>query len=870
MKSELIEYCRYLCDVLNFRDYIEIPDDRKSYFSMSGDEFHTGKLLETGDRRKLLEARSRRDSADDKDIYTDVVIIPKVVCDMIPKYSSPRTKGNGDVWEYKRTSLLYLKTKLNRESFLLSNIPGESVVWADPLIQEEDAGLCSFMRKVLKKIFGKADNGRRPRFVLKKALPIYCPDGDWEQYVECVDNHFKTRTGKSVFDSDTLTDNQGISHILNEADMEGQFIVMADNTVFATKQIESLVSQMETEKDFRSSLFKTMILGNAQKKILNSHRCGENVDNHLGQMKKDFPLANAQRDVVHCMSEMKDGDVLAVSGPPGTGKTTMLQSIVADLIVKQIVDSGSLLDTCEAPLILAASSNNKAITNIIDAFSSGNESISDVDVHRRWICYSDGEVDKFVPMAVYCPSSSAMKRMGKEYFITDVQGGQNYHDLRVRYYEDSSDFYRRAQQALGLNTVGSVDDIMSFLRQKIRNIYLEIREIGHTLKATGYSLEHREKKDRELDQTLRYDLYWFSVHYNECRWIKKIEGYRDDKFPKRLYGRFLWDELRYICPCVVSTFYMAPKLFEYKSKGEKRYNFGLADLLIVDEAGQVSPEIGLPAFALAKRALVVGDVNQIPPVYSVAEDSEEKYWTDSVHSEKLQKERELLSCCQTSIMAIAEQRCQYERITRYGRRMPGLFLCEHRRCVNEIIHYSNELIYGGDLLPLRGSYIDKCVLKDIAPIGYVHIDGTSEMKEGSRFNSKEIEEIAKWLSSNEDKILAAYSSSTQGEINIHKLVSIITPFKAQSALIKKNKYLRNFPCGTVHTFQGAESPIVIFSLVYGRNDNPVFIKNNHELMNVAVSRAKDHFLIFGNMKCLENNRSDMACRLLCQKSKKVE
>ena len=46
---------------------------------------------------------------------------------------------------------------------------------------------------------------------------------------------------------------------------------------------------------------------------------------------------------------------------------------------------------------------------------------------------------------------------------------------------------------------------------------------------------------------------------------------------------------------------------------ERTYNF--IDLLIVDEAGQISPEIGLPAFALAKKAVVVGDEQQIPPVW---------------------------------------------------------------------------------------------------------------------------------------------------------------------------------------------------------------------------------------------------------------
>ena len=42
------------------------------------------------------------------------------------------------------------------------------------------------------------------------------------------------------------------------------------------------------------------------------------------------------------------------------------------------------------------------------------------------------------------------------------------------------------------------------------------------------------------------------------------------------------------------------------------YNY--IDLLIVDEAGQVSPEIAAGAFSLAKKSVVVGDVYQIEPV----------------------------------------------------------------------------------------------------------------------------------------------------------------------------------------------------------------------------------------------------------------
>ncbi|SUH40029.1 superfamily I DNA helicase [Salmonella enterica subsp. enterica] len=42
-----------------------------------------------------------------------------------------------------------------------------------------------------------------------------------------------------------------------------------------------------------------------------------------------------------------------------------------------------------------------------------------------------------------------------------------------------------------------------------------------------------------------------------------------------------------------------------------------ADLLIVDEAGQVLPEVAAASFALAKKALVIGDTEQIPPIWSI-------------------------------------------------------------------------------------------------------------------------------------------------------------------------------------------------------------------------------------------------------------
>ncbi|MNC83876.1 hypothetical protein D3C75_1380980 [compost metagenome] len=39
------------------------------------------------------------------------------------------------------------------------------------------------------------------------------------------------------------------------------------------------------------------------------------------------------------------------------------------------------------------------------------------------------------------------------------------------------------------------------------------------------------------------------------------------------------------------------------------------------------------------------------------------------------------------------------------------------------------------------------------------------------------------------------------------------------------------------------------------NDGCYFIDVNKSLMNVAVSRAKDHFFVFGDTRCLKDNQT---------------
>jgi hypothetical protein len=113
---------------------------------------------------------------------------------------------------------------------------------------------------------------------------------------------------------------------------------------------------------------------------------------HVGQMTGEFPLSPKQRHALHHFLQQEDGEILAVNGPPGTGKTTLLRSVVANLWTQ------AALDEAEPPLIVAASNNNQAVTNILESFAKADEAGLDERLMGRWL----PEVDSY---GLYCCAS---------------------------------------------------------------------------------------------------------------------------------------------------------------------------------------------------------------------------------------------------------------------------------------------------------------------------------------------------------------------------------------------------------------------------------------------------------------------------------
>jgi len=361
-----------------------------------------------------------------------------------------------------------------------------------------------------------------------------------------------------------------------------------------------------------------------------------------------------------------------------------------------------------------------------------------------------------------------------------------------------------------------------------------------------------EDVQKSLDTGPRYRAFKLASHYWEAcyllqleEWFSRYDTLVESKAPGRLL--YQYHRLAKLHPCFVCTLYTLPDKFTgWRSPSESIPLYNEIDLLIIDEAGQVSPEVGVPSFALAKRALVVGDPDQIEPIWSVPK------FLDSANAieNNLINENEIdsfltsgLAASGGSLMRVAQRATRYAKYPKRGR---GLFLSEHRRCWSEIIQMCNDLVYNNKLKACREDNGERRINPSV---GYVHLLGRDRVSGGSRVNVSEAQAIVEYLRYREPEISAAYGGSSLAE-----LVAIVTPFSAQVRAIRlalKSVFgeSHGITVGTVHALQGAESRIVIFSPTYGLGTSPgsTFIDRSRSILNVAISRAKDAFWVLGNM-----------------------
>jgi hypothetical protein len=248
------------------------------------------------------------------------------------------------------------------------------------------------------------------------------------------------------------------------------------------------------------------------------------------------------------------------------------------------------------------------------------------------------------------------------------------------------------------------------------------------------------------------------------------------------------------------------------------------DRLVVDEAAQCAPVYAVPALGRAKRAMLTGDVAQLPPVYTL----------DPRVDERLAKgmDREAVapfrmgSDAATSAQAAAEPRAR-ARIT----------LVEHFRSQAPIVHLASR--YSGYRLDVRTKprSLTDVSKRLIAPVMVLPVDGRGERAPEGVVNEAE----------------AAYALDLVTRLVADGVapsdLAVLTPFVGQCVRIERELFSRGLShrngvlVSTVHRLQGGERRIVIFSVTATKTRHLRWLGERPHLLHVATSRAQDHLLV---------------------------
>ncbi len=267
--------------------------------------------------------------------------------------------------------------------------------------------------------------------------------------------------------------------------------------------------------------------------------------------------------------------------------------------------------------------------------------------------------------------------------------------------------------------------------------------------------------------------------------------------------------------------------------------------LLIDEAGQATPQAAIGAIYRAKRVMSVGDPLQIEPVVTLP--------PSLVHgiSRYLSVDPDHWMAPEASVQTVSDATNQY------GTTIPrdlseiriGTPLLVHRRCEDPMFTISNKLAYNGLMVHATASSNSDITELFGGQSQWFNVEGNAQEK----WCPEEGDFVADMLM----KACLNFGGDPD--------VFVISPFKIVAEKMRQRmrseiNCLSSFGMedptswiadniGTVHTFQGKEAKAVILLLGAPsptQNGARNWATNNVNLLNVAVSRAKQNFYVVGN------------------------
>ena len=315
-----------------------------------------------------------------------------------------------------------------------------------------------------------------------------------------------------------------------------------------------------------------------------------------------------------------------------------------------------------------------------------------------------------------------------------------------------------------------------------------------------------------------------------------FERLQNDQLGGPTYGR-LMRQMEALFPKVMDAL-PAWCVTNLSARGNIPLHDGLFDLVVIDEASQCDIPSALPLLYRAKRALIIGDPNQLRHITSINErrdqNLQEKYGLHAAADA-------IFAFSQNSLFDAAERNASPRQLN------------EHFRSHADIIGFSNRHWYDNRLL-LCTNYDDLKMPDGTSP-GIRWTDTKGSVNRGPASSGAVCIEEA-------DTVVQAVVDLVEAR-GFRGSVGIVTPFRAQANLIRGKINQQLSPASvrrcelitdTSHGFQGDEKDVIFFSPCVGYQmpeGAEWFLNGTANLFNVAITRARALLHVVGNLEsCL--------------------
>ncbi|MCA9647187.1 MAG: DUF4011 domain-containing protein, partial [Myxococcales bacterium] len=248
------------------------------------------------------------------------------------------------------------------------------------------------------------------------------------------------------------------------------------------------------------------------------------------------------------------------------------------------------------------------------------------------------------------------------------------------------------------------------------------------------------------------------------------------------------------------------------------------DLVVFDEASQVSVHDAIGALARAKQAVVVGDSKQMPPTNFFMKKQSESDTEDDLPDDL---ESILDECAAAGL--------------------PALSLRWHYRSRDEsLIAFSNSRYYGSALFTFPGPVADKSAIG----VSYQRVAGVYD-RGGSRTNRVEAEalvaEVVERLKNGEEKSFGVVTFNQPQQILVEDLLEAARRAHPEIERYFSEDTLEPVFVKNLENVQGDERDVILFSICYGndptgkfyQNFGPLNLDGGQRRLNVAVTRARE-------------------------------